>query len=106
MKETIWTREKIEDKFFETLDKVCFVDMREISLGDRISDLDIDSLDMIEFIMACEDVFYIEIPDDDIEDIKIISEFIDYIVDSLDIEKKDKEKKPDYVSKYKWIQKS
>lgn len=44
-----------------------------------IEDLGADSLDIVELVMAIEEVFDIEIPDDDAENIKSVKDAIDYI---------------------------
>jgi len=44
-----------------------------------IEDLGADSLDIVELVMAMEEVFDIEIPDDDAENIKTVKDAIDYI---------------------------
>lgn len=44
-----------------------------------IEDLGADSLDIVELVMAIEEVFDIEIPDDDAENIKTVKDAIDYI---------------------------
>ncbi len=42
-------------------------------------DLDADSLDVVELIMAIEDEFDIEIPDEDAEKISTVKDAVDYI---------------------------
>jgi acyl carrier protein len=44
-----------------------------------IEDLGADSLDIVELVMAIEEVFDIEIPDDDAENIKTVKDAIEYI---------------------------
>ena len=44
-------------------------------------DLDADSLDAVEVIMALEDEFGIEIPDEDAENMKTIGDICHYIVE-------------------------
>ncbi len=44
-----------------------------------IDDLGADSLDIVELIMAFEEEFDIEIPDEDAEKIKTVQDVIDYI---------------------------
>ena len=44
-----------------------------------IEDLGADSLDTVELIMAFEEEFEIEIPDEDAEEIKTVRHAIDYI---------------------------
>jgi acyl carrier protein len=44
-----------------------------------VDDLGADSLDTIELVMAFEEAFGIEIPDEDAEKIKTVKDAIDYI---------------------------
>lgn len=44
-----------------------------------IDDLNADSLDVVEMIMALEDKFKIEIPDQDAEGIKTVKDVVEYI---------------------------
>jgi acyl carrier protein len=44
-----------------------------------IDDLGADSLDIVEFVMAMEEEFDIEIPDDDAEKIQTIGDVITYV---------------------------
>ena len=44
-----------------------------------VEDLRADSLDMIEIVMKVEDEFNIEIPDEDVENIKTVGQAIDYV---------------------------
>ncbi|MBM3775829.1 MAG: acyl carrier protein [Acidobacteria bacterium] len=44
-----------------------------------VDDLGADSLDIVELIMAFEEAFEIEIPDEDAEKISTVKEAVDYI---------------------------
>ena len=44
-----------------------------------VDDLGADSLDRVELIMAFEEAFDIEIPDEDAEKIKTVKDAVDYI---------------------------
>jgi acyl carrier protein len=44
-----------------------------------VDDLGADSLDTVELVMAFEEAFAIEIPDEDAEKIRTVKEAIDYI---------------------------
>jgi len=44
-----------------------------------VDDLGADSLDQVELIMALEDEFNIEIPDEDAEKIRTVKDALDYI---------------------------
>jgi len=47
--------------------------------SDFVEDLGADSLDVVELVMALEEKFEIEIPDEDAEGIKTVKDVVDYI---------------------------
>jgi acyl carrier protein len=49
-----------------------------------IDDLGADSLDIVELVMAMEETFDIEIPDDDAEKIQTIGDAVAYLKDKLE----------------------
>ncbi len=49
-----------------------------------IDDLGADSLDIVELVMAMEEEFDIEIPDDDAEKIQTIKDVISYVKDKIE----------------------
>jgi len=49
-----------------------------------IDDLGADSLDIVELIMAFEEEFDLEIPDEDAEKITTVQDAVDYINDHLE----------------------
>lgn len=42
-------------------------------------DLDADSLDLFELVMAIEDAFNVEIPADDVSDLNTVEDVMDYL---------------------------
>jgi acyl carrier protein len=48
-----------------------------------IDDLGADSLDQVELIMAFEDEFEVEIPDEDAEKLKSVKDAVDYLNSKL-----------------------
>lgn len=48
-----------------------------------VDDLGADSLDTVELVMALEEEFETEIPDEDAEKITTVKEAVDYIVEHL-----------------------
>lgn len=44
-----------------------------------IDDLGADSLDLVELVMAMEEEFDVEIPDDDAENIRVVQDALNYI---------------------------
>ncbi len=43
------------------------------------NDLEVDSLTMVEVVVACEERFDVRIPDEALEDLKTVGDAIDYI---------------------------
>ena len=44
-----------------------------------LDDLGADSLDVVELVMALEEEFSIEVPDDDVENIRTIQDIVSYV---------------------------
>ncbi len=70
------TEEKVKQIIVEQLG----VDEGEVTNNASfVDDLGADSLDTVELVMAFEEAFDIEIPDEDAEKIKTVKDAIDYI---------------------------
>lgn len=54
-----------------------------VSTASFIDDLRADSLDTVELVMALEEEFETEIPDEDAEKIMTVQDAIDYITENL-----------------------
>nr|WP_284697561.1 acyl carrier protein [Thermoanaerobacterium sp. RBIITD] len=68
--------EKIRDIIVEQLG----VDPEEVTMESSfIDDLGADSLDIVELIMALEEEFDVEIPDEDAEKIKTVGDVVEYL---------------------------
>lgn len=50
---------------------------------DIADDLGADSLDVVEMLMAIEDEFDIEIPDEKVESLKTVGQVVDYIQENM-----------------------
>jgi acyl carrier protein len=44
-----------------------------------IADLDVDSLSMVEIVVAAEEKFGVRIPDDEVKNLRTVGDAIDYI---------------------------
>lgn len=55
------------------------VEEDEISMETSFEDLDADSLDIVEMVMAMEEEFNLEISDEDVEKIKTVGDIVRYI---------------------------
>ncbi|MBR6598873.1 MAG: acyl carrier protein [Oscillospiraceae bacterium] len=68
--------EKLKDMIADQLD----VDAETIKMESSITeDLHADSLDVVDLIMAIEGEFDLEIPDNDVENIKTVGDIVNYI---------------------------
>lgn len=72
--------EKVKEIIAEQLD----VDIDSITLDTSfINDLESDSLDIVELIMAIEEEFDIEVPDEEAEKISTVQDAVNYIEDVI-----------------------
>ncbi len=70
----------VEEKVKEIVSKQLGVDIEKVtSEASFMDDLGADSLDTVELVMAFEEAFNIEIPDEDAEKIIKIKDAINYI---------------------------
>ena len=73
--------EKIRAKIAEQLS----IDEDDITMDSVfVDDLGADSLDLVELIMALEEEFDMEIPDEDAEKITTVGDVVDYIKSRVD----------------------
>ena len=72
--------EKIKKILAEQLD----VDVEEMTADTKIAeDLGADSLDVVELLMAIEDEFEVEVPDEEIENRKTVGDVAEYIQNNM-----------------------
>ena len=70
----------VEEKVKEIIVDQLGVDDKQVTTSASfIDDLGADSLDTVELVMALEEEFDIEIPDEDAEKITMVQDAIDYI---------------------------
>ncbi len=68
-------RERLKELVVENLD----IDPDQIDLDSKISDLDIDSIDLVDFIMVIEDEFSIEFSDEELDEIESFADIVSLI---------------------------
>ena len=70
--------DKVKDILVDQLD--CEED--SVTMDASITDdLGADSLDLVDLVMSLEEEFDVEIPDDQVENIKTVGDFVKYIED-------------------------
>ena len=70
----------VEERVKEVIVNSLYISHKEVKPESNfVDDLGSDSLDAVEMIMALEEEFGIEIPDNDAEKMKIVQDVVDYI---------------------------
>ena len=75
--------EEIQSKVIQIIGEQLGKDESEIKMNSHfIEDLDADSLDTVELVMALEEEFEIDIPDEAAENISTVQSAVDFIVNA------------------------
>ena len=70
----------IFDKIRDIIAEQLGAEKKDISMSTNLmKDLEADSLDAVEIVMAIEDEFEIEIPDEDAEQFQLVSNLVKYV---------------------------
>jgi len=72
--------EKIKELLCDNLG----IDENDVTMdANLVDDLNIDSLDVVELIMAIEEEFGIEIPEEDVEKVTTVGSMVDYVASKM-----------------------
>jgi len=75
------TREEITAGLAEILEEVAGVNPDDVSAEKSFTeDLDVDSLSMVEVVVAAEEKFGVKIPDDEVQNLNTVGNAVDYIL--------------------------
>lgn len=78
----------VDDKVKQIIVEQLGVDEAEVTpSASFVDDLGADSLDTVELVMAFEEAFDIEIPDEDAEKIRTVQDAVDYITKNAKVSK-------------------
>ena len=73
------------DKIREIIMEQLQVDESMITMNTNLmKDLEADSLDAVEIIMAIEEEFDIEIPDEEAENFQVVSDLVGFVDDNIE----------------------
>ena len=79
---------QVDEKVKQIIVEQLGVDEAEVtSNASFVDDLGADSLDTVELVMAFEEAFDIEIPDEDAEKIRTVQDAVDYITKNAKVSK-------------------
>ncbi len=74
------TTEEIQSGLAEILEEVAGILPADVSREKSFTDdLDVDSLSMVEVVVAAEEKFDVKIPDDEVKNLQTVGDAVDYI---------------------------
>ena len=74
------TTEEIRADLADIVNEVAGIDADDVQLDKSFTDdLDVDSLSMVEVVVAAEEKFDVRIPDDAVKDLKTVGDAVSYI---------------------------
>ena len=72
--------EEIRAELAEIVNEVTGIPVEDVQLDKSFTDdLDVDSLSMVEVVVAAEEKFDVRIPDDAVKDLKTVGDAVSYI---------------------------
>ena len=75
------TQEEIVEGLAEIVNEIAGIPTEDVQLDKSFTDdLDVDSLSMVEVVVAAEERFDVKIPDDDVKNLKTVGDATDYIL--------------------------
>ena len=78
------TREEVVTGLAEILEEVAGVNPDDVSEEKSFTeDLDVDSLSMVEVVVAAEEKFGVKIPDDEVQNLRTVGDAADFVLKNL-----------------------
>lgn len=75
-----YTNTEIREGLAEILEEIADVKPEDVSDEKSFADdLEVDSLSMVEVVMAAQEKFGVEIPDDDVQQLRTVGDAVNYI---------------------------
>jgi acyl carrier protein len=75
------TKEEIVSGLADIVNEIAGIPQEDVKLDKSFTDdLDVDSLSMVEVVVAAEEQFGVKIPDDDVKNLKTVGDAVDYIL--------------------------
>jgi acyl carrier protein len=76
-------RTQVVEGLAEILEEVAGVNPDDVAENKSFTeDLDVDSLSMVEVVVAAEEKFDVKIPDDEVQNLKTVGDAVSYILKS------------------------
>lgn len=69
----------IREQLLKLAEENLDIDTTDLDFEEKISDMDIDSIDLVDFIMIIEEEFEIEFTDEELDEIETLSDIVSLI---------------------------
>ncbi|MYS24118.1 acyl carrier protein [Streptomyces sp. DvalAA-14] len=77
------TKEEIVAGLADIVNEIAGIPTEDVQLDKSFTDdLDVDSLSMVEVVVAAEEQFSVKIPDEDVKNLKTVGDAVDYILNA------------------------
>ena len=74
------TKTDIQTELATIVEEIAGVPADDVQLDKEfVADLDVDSLSMVEIVVAAEEKFGVRIPDDQVKNLRTVGDAVDYI---------------------------
>jgi acyl carrier protein len=75
------TKDEVLSGLAEIVNEIAGIPTEDVELDKSFTDdLDVDSLSMVEVVVAAEERFDVKIPDDEVKNLKTVGNAVDYIL--------------------------
>ncbi|MFJ9695495.1 acyl carrier protein [Kitasatospora sp. NPDC101183] len=75
------TKDEVLAGLAEIVNEIAGIPAEDVELDKSFTDdLDVDSLSMVEVVVAAEERFDVKIPDDEVKNLKTVGDAVDYIL--------------------------
>ena len=77
------TQEEIVAGLADIVNEIAGIPVEDVQLDKSFTDdLDVDSLSMVEVVVAAEEKFGVKIPDDEVQNLRTVGDAVSYILKS------------------------
>ncbi|MEV6009631.1 acyl carrier protein [Streptomyces sp. NPDC051976] len=77
------TKEEIVKGLADIVNEIAGIPVEDVQIDKSFTDdLDVDSLSMVEVVVAAEEQFEVKIPDDEVKNLKTVGDAVNYILNA------------------------
>ncbi len=77
------TKDEVLSGLAEIVNEIAGIPAEDVELDKSFTDdLDVDSLSMVEVVVAAEERFDVKIPDDEVKNLKTVGDAVNYIIEN------------------------